>query len=137
MADDSLDARLRAVERQCTETDPASDDASLVPADRLDDVERRLSEAERRLDALDAAVQSVRGYVGAVEHVNEAVERRADTALAVAERLEAERPPDTDTRPDPPEDGEGRPEPVTGGGSGGDRDDPTERRGLLARVLGR
>ncbi|MFC7200635.1 DUF7310 family coiled-coil domain-containing protein [Halospeciosus flavus] len=85
MSDDSLDASLRAVERQCTGAGEHDGTGRLIPTDHLVDLDARLSDAERRLDA---AVQSVRGYVGALDHVNEEVERRADAALAVAERLD-------------------------------------------------
>ena len=56
---------------------------------RIADVEDRLEAIESRLDDLDGAVQAVRGYAGAVRAVNQSVERRADLALAKAERREA------------------------------------------------
>ncbi|WP_276300571.1 DUF7310 family coiled-coil domain-containing protein [Halorussus lipolyticus] len=89
---DALDERLRAVERALTDHD--SDLTDLRDAAELTrEVERladRLDDAEERLDGLDAGTQALRGYVGNVRAVNESVERRADTALAKAEEVEAE-----------------------------------------------
>lgn len=85
----TLDARLSALERAVAdgETDlHALDDAATLTT-RLDDLESRAGETETRIDELDAAVQSLRGYVGAIRAVNREVERRADAALAVADRL--------------------------------------------------
>lgn len=89
---DALETRLDAVERAVT--DGETDCRGLADAAgrdaRLDELEERLSEVESRLDELDAAVQAVRGYLGGVDAVDEAVERRANLALATAERLESE-----------------------------------------------
>ncbi|WP_135825612.1 DUF7310 family coiled-coil domain-containing protein [Halorussus ruber] len=88
---DTLDRRLRAVERALTDDD--SDLTDLRDAAELTrEVERlagRLDDAEERLADLDAATQALRGYVGNVRAVNESVERRADAALAKAESVEA------------------------------------------------
>jgi septal ring factor EnvC (AmiA/AmiB activator) len=85
----TLDARLSALERAVSdgETDlHALPDAAAQEA-RLDELDARVRDVETRLDELDAAVQAVRGYVGAVRAVNREVERRADAALAAADRL--------------------------------------------------
>ncbi|MFB6269728.1 MAG: hypothetical protein ABEH83_07275, partial [Halobacterium sp.] len=95
---DDIDARLRAVERAVTDDDaPVSDlsDAAAVH-DRLDELEEGLATLRERVDALDATVQSLHGYVGELEAVNDRVERRADAARAAVERLEDDR------RRDPP-----------------------------------
>lgn len=88
---ETLDERLRAVERALTDDDatlPALDDAASLTR-RVDRAEDQLDDLAARVDDLDAAVQALRGYVGNVRHVNEDVERRADAALARVERLEA------------------------------------------------
>lgn len=86
MSDETIERRLAAVERAvstCPEDSPGDDNRSRDRdlADRLDDVETDVAE-------LEAAVQAVRGYVGSVKHVNDEVERRADAALAKADRVE-------------------------------------------------
>jgi len=75
-----------------TDGDAAVSDLSDAAAvhDRLDDVEAELAELAERLDALDATVQSLHGYVGDLEAVNERVQRRADAAREAVERLEDE-----------------------------------------------
>lgn len=90
MSDDDLAERLRAVERAVTDGDTAVSDLSDAAAvhDRLDGVEADLAELTERLDALDATVQSLHGYVGDLEAVNERVQRRADAAREAVERLE-------------------------------------------------
>ena len=94
-----LEERLVAVERALIENsggdgghegDAGDRSAAGVGADHAD-VEERLDALEARVDELDAAVQAVRGYVGGVDAVGERVERRANLALAKAERLESER----------------------------------------------
>jgi len=62
-----------------TDGDPP---AGSPPEDRVADLERRIAGLEAELDA-------VRGLLDGVEAVDEAVERRASTALAKAEALEA------------------------------------------------
>lgn len=71
---------------------PVSDlsDAAAVH-DQLDDLAAELDDIHERLDALDATVQSLHGYVGDLEAVNDRVVRRADAARAAIERLEDER----------------------------------------------
>ncbi|GGM68395.1 hypothetical protein J2752_002081 [Halarchaeum rubridurum] len=119
-----VDARLRAVERafdaaHSTDPDhptdgtahdtperdptPTADSRAAADADRA--LAARLSTVERRLDDLDAAVQSLQGYVGSVDAVNESVERRANAALAAAER-----PRPTHPLPDLPEPASSEPE---------------------------
>ncbi len=97
MSDDDLAERLRAVERAVTDGDTAVSDLSDAAAvhDRLDGVEAELTDLAERLDALDATVQSLHGYVGDLEAVNERVQRRADAAREAVERFEAQqsRPP--------------------------------------------
>jgi chromosome segregation ATPase len=90
---DSLEERVRAVERAVTDGETsvaALADAASVH-ERLADIESRLDALESRTDALDATVQSLHGYVGEIEAVNEDVARRADAARAAVERLEADR----------------------------------------------
>lgn len=92
---DDLDARLRAVERALVDGDPPE---SLAAAGelttRIETVEERLADLEERTLALEAATRALSGYVGNVRHVNRAVERRAEAALAAVDRLE----PDGTTR---------------------------------------
>ncbi|WP_136715816.1 DUF7310 family coiled-coil domain-containing protein [Halorientalis salina] len=87
---ETLDERLRAVERALTGTDRElaglADAADL--ATRIDDLESRLDGIESQLADLEASTQAVRGYVGNVRSVNRDVEQRADLALAKVERLE-------------------------------------------------
>lgn len=98
---DTLDERLRAIERALTDDDrdltDLRDAAELTR--EVESLRERLDRAEDRLDELDAATQALRGYVGSVRAVNETVERRADAALAKAEALEANRAGDSKNRP--------------------------------------
>lgn len=84
--DDRLEQRLRAVERAITGTDDAvadlGDEAN-ASAER-EALSTRLDDLEARVEELEAATQAIRGYVGSVRSVNQAVERRADLALAKA-----------------------------------------------------
>ncbi|SIQ91220.1 hypothetical protein SAMN05421858_0788 [Haladaptatus litoreus] len=97
---ETLDTRLRAVERALTEKDSDSVSHEDLNADshptitemtvpeltaRVSELESRMNDIEPRLDELDAAVQALRGYVGNIRAVNAEVERRADAALAKAE----------------------------------------------------
>ena len=90
MSEEELEARLQAVERALTDDDVGVAELSDAAAvhRRLDDVEARLDTLTERVDALDATVQSLHGYVGELEHVNDRVERRADAARAAVERLD-------------------------------------------------
>lgn len=83
--DDDLQRRLDAVERALDgepgqHRQPDTDDTDALAA--------RVATLEARVDELDAAIQAVRGFLGGVSAVNEAVERRADAAVAAVERLE-------------------------------------------------
>lgn len=70
---DTLDERLRAVERAVTEGNaPNEPGEATAAAARVDELSNRIDELDERLDELDAAVQAVRGYVGAIR-----AERRA------------------------------------------------------------
>jgi TolA-binding protein len=110
----TLEERLRAVERAVTDGEAsvaAVADAASVH-ERLDEFETRLDALEKRTDALDATVQSLHGYVGEIESVNEDVARRADAARAAVERLEEDRqrlePPSADAAT---ADGDAKPQP--------------------------
>ena len=91
--EEALARRLRAVERSLTDGDHAVE--ALCDADalteRVDSLERAVSDVEDRIAETEAATQALRGYVGNVRSVNEDVERRANAALAAVERLEEER----------------------------------------------
>lgn len=91
-ADDSLAARLAAVERAVTDGEPVEGSAAVAVRERLADVADDVETLTERVDALEATVQSLHGYVGEIEHVNERVERRADAARAAVERLDDQRP---------------------------------------------
>jgi hypothetical protein len=98
---ETLAERLDAVERALTDGEADLDDvrdraALSAELDRFDD---RLDEIEARLEELDAALEAVRGYAGNVRAVNRDVERRASAALAKAEALETalEAPDDAGT----------------------------------------
>ena len=56
---------------------------------RVEELEAGATRRDDRLDELGAGLQAVRGFLGGVDAVNEAVERRADAAVAAVERLEA------------------------------------------------
>lgn len=89
MTDDSLAARVAAVERALTDGDPVADLSDAAEVQRqLDALTDDLDSLTERVDAVEATVQSLHGYVGEIEHVNERVERRADAARAAVERLD-------------------------------------------------
>jgi chromosome segregation ATPase len=120
-----IEERLRAVERALTdgEASPADvGDRAALRSD-LDRQADRIEELDERVRELEAAVQALRGYVGNLRAVNEEVERRADAALAAAER------PDGTDEPAPGHRREPR-HPVPDPGETDDADDS----GLLARV---
>lgn len=85
-SDAELERRLAAVERAI------DGEASLEQRERegsdADELASRVEALEDRVEELDAAIQSVRGFLGGVSAVNESVERRADAAVAAVERLE-------------------------------------------------
>jgi phage shock protein A len=87
---ETLDERLRAVERALTDGDhdlTEIEDAADHHA-RLDALDDRLTAVEDRLVDLEAATQALRGYVGNVRAVNREVEHRADAAIAAVESLD-------------------------------------------------
>jgi len=83
---ETVDARLRAVERAVAGTDgPVTDIADCAAATtERERLAERLDAVEERVAELEAATQAVRGYAGAIRAVNREVERRADLALARA-----------------------------------------------------
>lgn len=93
----TLERRLAAVERAVDERELEASTAS-DPADATESTNQpsrdgrslnnRLETLENRVDELDAALQAVRGFLGGIQAVNEAVESRADAAIAAVERLE-------------------------------------------------
>lgn len=94
--DKSLAARLAAVERAVTDGEALDLSEAAAVQRQLDGVAADLETLTERVDALEATVQSLHGYVGEIEHVNERVERRADAARAAVERLDDQptaRPP--------------------------------------------
>ncbi|MEF8779324.1 MAG: hypothetical protein V5A46_01425 [Haloferacaceae archaeon] len=72
---------------ECTD-DRRDPEARSGPADGVARLESEIDELESRVAELEAATEALRGYAGSVRSVNRAVERRADRALATAERLE-------------------------------------------------
>lgn len=85
---DTLDERLRAVERAVSDVSGGGSDDAVALSDPDDDLRERLADLETQATELDAAVQAVRGYVGEIRSVNDEVEHRADAALAAVEGLE-------------------------------------------------
>ncbi|THE64375.1 hypothetical protein D8Y22_13265 [Salinadaptatus halalkaliphilus] len=87
---DRLEQRLSAVERVVVDGDVTVDELSELTAmaDVVEQLETRLHEHEQRLADLEAAVQSLEGYVGNVESINDDVARQAATATATTDRLE-------------------------------------------------
>lgn len=87
---DRLDQRLSAVERVVVDGDVTLEELSELAAtiETVSALEARLDEQERRMADLEAAAQSVEGYVGNVESINDDVERHAASAVATADRLE-------------------------------------------------
>ncbi|AXG09927.1 DUF7310 family coiled-coil domain-containing protein [Haloplanus rubicundus] len=89
--DDRLEERVAALERTITDghADDGLPEAARMDA-RLDELEATVGDIEARVAELDAAVQALRGFAGGVRAVDEAVERRADAAVARVDRLESE-----------------------------------------------
>lgn len=85
-----LERRLTAVERALADSErPVSDiPKRAAVADDIDRLDERLDDLVARVANLEASTQALRGYVGNVRSVNEAVERRADAAVATVDRLE-------------------------------------------------
>ncbi|WP_435069523.1 DUF7310 family coiled-coil domain-containing protein [Haloplanus sp. C73] len=133
MADDTLTERVAALERAVTDghADDGLPDTARM-ATRLDDAESAVAELDDRVAELEATVQALRGFAGGVRAVDEAVERRANDAVARVERLETElrdveerierdtgRTPEFDADgPAPVDDGESRQDTPTGADSG-------------------
>lgn len=101
-SDQRLERRLAAVERALDDENTPLNDGSTAHSYDTGSLETRLETLEERLDELDAAVQSVRGFLGGVSAVNERVEQRANAAIAAVERLErrldGEEPPASETQ---------------------------------------
>jgi len=89
--DDRLEERVAALERTITDghADDGLPDAGRMDV-RLDELEATVDDVDDRVAELDAAVEALRGFAGGVQAVDEAVERRADAAVARVDRLEAE-----------------------------------------------
>jgi hypothetical protein len=92
MDEDTLDARLAAVERTLTdsETAPASlaDEATLQR--RLTAVESELDALETRLADAEGELTAVRAHVGDARRVDAETERIAERALALARETETD-----------------------------------------------
>ncbi|TYT62746.1 DUF7310 family coiled-coil domain-containing protein [Natrialba swarupiae] len=87
---DRLEQRLSAVERTVVDGESALDEIpelAALGAD-LDRLETQLEGHETRLATLEGRTESIEGYVGRIDAVNDAVETEATTALAVVDRLE-------------------------------------------------
>jgi len=86
-----LHERVDALERAVTDghADSGLPDAARMAA-RVDDLESTVEALDDRLVELETAVQALRGFVGGVEAVDEAVEQRANAAIARVDRLESE-----------------------------------------------
>lgn len=85
-----LERRLAAVERTLTDSErPVSDipDQAAI-ADDIERIDQRIDDLVTRIATLEGSTQALRGYVGNVRSVNEAVEQRADAAVATVDRLE-------------------------------------------------
>jgi len=90
---DTLEQRVDALERALT--DGRTADVEGLPeaaesAERLDELAATVETIDDRVAELEASVQALRGFVGGVDAVDEAVERRANAAIARVERLETE-----------------------------------------------
>lgn len=129
--------RLAAVERRLTDADPDEGGLADVAAveGRLSELEARADDLDARLGEVESGLQALRGYVGGVDAVDEAVERRADAALAKAEELEAllvDEPGLTVERVPTERDGDGNGE----AGADGDADDRRVERAALCEHEG-
>lgn len=93
MDDQTLEDRLRSVERAVTD-----DDADPVGARNYDD---RLSDIEARLRELEAATQALRGYVGDVRQRDDRDPTPTDADLSEVKRFDGgdTRHPIDDTHP--------------------------------------
>lgn len=86
---DPLAARVRAVERALVDGEPPGEGLASTAdlAERVEAIEDRLSDLDDRLADLEAGLQAVRGYIGEVKAVNDAVEDRASTAIDRTETM--------------------------------------------------
>ncbi|MEF8858764.1 MAG: hypothetical protein V5A38_07530 [Halolamina sp.] len=84
----ALERRLAAVERAVDGSEREFSEATDPPSPERESLEHRHETLENRVDELDAALQAVRGFLGGIDAVNEAVESRADAAIAAVDRLE-------------------------------------------------
>lgn len=100
--DDTLEARVRALERTVTDGEYELTELTEEAAarERLEDLETETADLADRVAELEAATQALRGYVGNIRAVNQDVEQRADAALAKAESIE-ERMGTSQGMPDP------------------------------------
>ncbi|MFB6252259.1 MAG: hypothetical protein ABEI27_11365 [Halobellus sp.] len=78
-------AATASTSQRPSEADATASDAACGDADDESD---RIGELDRRVTELEAELDAVRGLLGGIEAVDEAVERRASIALAKAEALE-------------------------------------------------
>lgn len=90
----TLEERLRSVEQALSAMDGEATGRVEIDEQPNAELEATLADLETRVSDLEAGLQAIRGYVGNIHHVNEAVERRANAAIAAVERLE--------TTPSPP-----------------------------------
>ena len=98
--DDTLEERVRAIERTVTDGECELTDLTEEAAarERLAELEAETADLADRVAELEAATQALRGYVGNVRAVNQDVERRADAALKKAESVEERLGTDKRTR---------------------------------------
>lgn len=87
---DRIDQRLAAVERVVVDGEQELPELAELAtiAEDVERLESRLAEHETRIADLEARTQTLSGFVGKVESVNESVEREAATAVASVDRLE-------------------------------------------------
>jgi hypothetical protein len=148
MPDDTTDlatlaSRLDAVERALTDesaaprstdgddstADPSSDAAATVA-----ELERSVADLERSVADLSAELDAVRGLLGGVRAVNDSVERRADLALSLVERLARDREGDGLVAERLPDEAAVDPADAFGDADAVDADDESDRASLAARL---
>lgn len=97
---DTLEDRLRAVERALGEGDPPESVARVAELTaRVEAVEADLDSVTERLLVVEAAVQALQGYVGHVQDANREIGRRATAALAAVGGRTEPRTGDRDVAP--------------------------------------
>jgi hypothetical protein len=155
MPDDTTDlatlaSRLDAVERALTDesaaprstdgddstADPSSDAAATVAEleRSVADLERSVADLERSVADLSAELDAVRGLLGGVRAVNDSVERRADLALSLVERLARDREGDGLVAERLPDEAAVDPADAFGDADAVDADDESDRASLAARL---